>query len=267
MLRFLKCWRMSKASEAAQQLLLEIGYEDLVGQDLTQLVLSLGLYYEEAQMKGCEGRIVYSNSGRTVKITINSDIHYLPRKRFSQAHEIGHYLLDHHKVHYDNAGTLDCYNKSGPEAEANEFASELLMPTPSFMNFVTGKPFSPHLIAEIAEHFGTSMTSVIYRYMMCGPHPIAVVHSCKGVVKWMRKSKHMRRWLLDLKGLPVPANSVSEEYFHNAVQYGPDEVQDVELGVWFDLSRRYWEDVTHMCHEYCFISERYGGVTAVIWED
>lgn len=55
---------MSRASEAAQLLLEEIGYDDLVDQDLTQVVLSLGLYYDEEPLKGCEGRIVYSKSGR-----------------------------------------------------------------------------------------------------------------------------------------------------------------------------------------------------------
>lgn len=258
---------MSRASEAAQQLLSAIGREDMVGQDLTHLVLGLGLYYDEEPMNGCDGRIVFSKSGKKVKITINSETHYLPRKRFSVGHELGHYLLGHNRSHVDGPGTIDCYGKKGPEAEANEFASELLMPTPAFMKYVADRPFSPQLIKDVANYFGTSISSVVYRYMMCGPHPIVVAYSLKGTVKWICKSRNMWRWNLDLKGKPVPENSITYEYFQNGNQY--EEIRDVDMDVWFDTSRyRVIGDAPRLtCHEYCFISEKHGGVTAVIWED
>lgn len=291
---------MSRASEAARQFLWEIGYDDLIGQDLTQLVLSLGLYYEESPLKGCEGRIVYSPSGQSGKITVNSETKYEPRKRFSIAHEIGHYLLDHQKVHYDNPGTLDYYQQGNQEAEANEFASELLMPTAAFMKAIEGKAFSPRMIEQVSEHFGTSISSVVYRYVTCGPHPVAVVYSYKGKVVWMKKSRLMSRCMRDWKDLKVPAKSVTEEFFQYGVVYDTADVQDVELGVWFLLDKRghqsgcneSWrveyalgghrgwdsyeeiddsgfmvDDSEPMCHECCFVSEKFGGVLAVIWED
>lgn len=286
---------MSRASEAARQFLWEIGFDDLIGQDLTQLVLSLGLYYEEVPLKGCEGRIVYSPSGQSGKITVNSDTKYEPRKRFSIAHEIGHYLLDHNKVHYDNPGTLDCYRQGNQEAEANEFASELLMPTAAFMNAVQGRPFSPKLIEEVADHFGTSISSVVYRYVTCGPHPLAVVYSYKGKVVWMKKSRNLERYMIDWKDKVVPANSVTEEFFQYGVVYDTGDIQDVDLSVWFSVRGSYYksndswrvqhalcghrgwdlyedaseyvEQEPETCHECCFVSEKFGGVLAVIWED
>ena len=287
---------MSRASDAARQFLWETGYDDLVGQDLTQLVLSLGLYYEEAPLKGCEGMIVYSPSGRSGKITVNSETRYEPRKRFSIAHEIGHYLLDHNKLHCDNPGTLDCYRQENQETEANEFASELLMPTPAFMKAIAGRPFSPKLMEDISEHFGTSISSVVYRYVSCGAHPVAVVYSYKGKVVWMKKNRDMRRWMIDWTGLNVPKNSVTEEFFQYGVVYDTDDIQDIDIGVWFQDSRKQFQGggqdswrVKHAlgghrgwdsyedtddaddgggsCHECCFVSEKFGGVLAVIWED
>ncbi|MBO4720228.1 MAG: ImmA/IrrE family metallo-endopeptidase [Prevotella sp.] len=286
---------MSRASDAARQFLWEIGYNDLVGQDLTQLVLSLGLYYDEEPLTGCEGRIVYLNDDY-VKITVNSETRYEPRKRFSIAHEIGHYLLGHNKVHCDNPGTLDCYKQGNQEAEANEFASELLMPTPAFMKAIEGRVFSPQLIEEVSEHFGTSISSVVYRYVTCGPHPIAVVYSYKGKVVWMKKSRNLGRYMIDWKDLDVPKNSVTEEFFQYGVVYDTSDIQNIDLDVWFQVQRsRYqggsndswrvkhalggnrgwdsYEDADYddggggSCHECCFVSERFGGVTAVIWED
>lgn len=255
---------MSRAIEAAQLLLSELGFEDFVGQDLTQLVLSLGLYYDEEPLNGCDGMIVFSETEESVKITINSETRYQPRKRFTIAHEIGHYMLDHNKTHFDGSRTLDCYSNRGPEAEANEFASEFLMPTPAFMKYVDGRRFGPKLIEEVSKHFGTSKTSVLYRYMMCGPHPIVVVYTLNGTVKWIRKSRNMFRWNLDLKGKQAPAYSITQEYFQTGKQY--NKIQDVDLDVWFDTSR-YRDVQPHKCHEYCFISGKHGGVTTVIWED
>lgn len=281
---------MSRASDAARQFLWEIGYDNLVGQDLTQLVLSLGLYYEEVPMTGCEGRIIYSASGRTGKITVNSDTRYEPRKRFSIAHEVGHYMLDHNKMHVDNPGTLDCYRQGNQEAEANEFASELLMPTPAFMKAVEGKAFSPRLIEEVSEHFGTSISSVVYRYVTCGPHPIAVVYSYKGKVVWMRKSTDLGYYMIDWKDLAVPHDSVTEEFFKYGVVYDVNDIQDIDPNVWFNIPAPKksapqgfriggWDSYDDIdepnfanssppaCHECCFVSQRFGGVLAVIWED
>lgn len=253
---------MSKASDAAQQFLWEIGYNDVVDQDLTELVLSLGVYYEELPLVGCEGMLLYTNSGETVKIIVNKDTKYVPRKRFSIAHEIGHYLLGHmNHFHYDNDGTLNIYRKGSQEAEANEFASELLMPTPAFMNVVDGKKFSPKLVQNVADEFGASISSVLYRYVKCGPQPVAVVYSYRGTVEWMRKSRSLKRRMLDWERLDVPKNSLSEEFFLNPMCFDGrlDHVEDVPLGVWFDSG-------PGVCHEYCFTSP-FGGALSVIWED
>ena len=67
-----------------------------------------------------------------LKIVINSDIEYMPRKRFTIAHELGHIFIGWHDDvticqtdnEYSMHNMLDIQEK-----EANVFASELLMPT------------------------------------------------------------------------------------------------------------------------------------------
>lgn len=71
--------------------------------------------------------------GEIKSIGVNSS-HAPTRRRFSAAHEIGHYLLGHDpfdekKVYIDDRPSfLNPHNLQ--EMEANEFAAELLMPVP-----------------------------------------------------------------------------------------------------------------------------------------
>ena len=76
----------------------------------------------------------------------------------------------------------------------------------------------------------------------------------------MKKCRDYGRYMIDWTKLDVPANSVTEEFFQYGMVYDIDDIQEVELGVWFDAGGGW-------CHECCFVSERFGGVLAVIWED
>lgn len=71
--------------------------------------------------------------GAVKSIGVNKS-HATTRQRFSVAHELGHFLCGHEsyddkKVHIeDRLGFLTAYSRQ--EQEANEFASEILMPEP-----------------------------------------------------------------------------------------------------------------------------------------
>lgn len=258
----------SRAERAARRLLDEFGLDDIIDVDLQDLVFARNILYRETPLGGCEGRIVFGNKGRAI-ITINSETTYLPRKRFSIAHELGHYELKHNLIHFDNVATLDYYKNGNQETEANEFAAELLIPAPRFNAAVAGIPFSPRLLEVLAEEFGTSISSILYRYIDVGPHPVAAVFSHNGKVLFMKKSSQFRRRFIDYTKLPVPHNSVSEEWFQERTRYDKNDIQDVDLNVWFDMSwfRENDDRPMNTCHEYCFISELYNTVLSVIWED
>lgn len=90
-----------------------------------------GIEYMEKSLKPNEDG--YSDLKKDkLKIVINADIEYLPRKRFTIAHELGHIFIGWHDDvtvcqtdnEYSMHNMLDIQEK-----EANVFASELLMPT------------------------------------------------------------------------------------------------------------------------------------------
>lgn len=66
-------------------------------------------------------------SGRTGPVIIVNDAKHFNRKRFSLAHEIGHYQLGHGPVSF--MSDIKILRNKRQETQANRFAAELLMPT------------------------------------------------------------------------------------------------------------------------------------------
>lgn len=94
------------------------------------------------------------------KICVNKS-HCDERKRFTIAHEIGHYVLDHlnsdckryRRVDYDNG------DNTAQESQANKFAAILLMPK----DMVKEIWIKFHDIQIVAATFGVSVESASYR--------------------------------------------------------------------------------------------------------
>lgn len=101
-----------------------------------RLIRELGIFYFEVPMPaGNSGRI--DNNGGHFSITVNAS-EGPQRRRFTAAHELGHYLLHRDLIppggHADRlfnaAGYEDTHSAITPvhEAQANQFAANLLMP-------------------------------------------------------------------------------------------------------------------------------------------
>src|SRR5690606_18091190 len=153
-------------------LMFECGIEDPKDFPLDLIVYGRGATLVEKPLSNSEGRIVFGKS-RAI-ITVNSNISYEGKKRFVIAHELGHFEMHRNlvPVHHDNDATLDYFKNGHQETEANEFASELLMPEQIFKRECNGRKFSPNLLRSLADKFQTSLTSVAYKYFELGDHPI-----------------------------------------------------------------------------------------------
>lgn len=150
------------------------------------------------------------------------------------------------------------------EKEANDFATELLMPEILFKEACLKKKFSPNLIRELAEKFNTSVTSIVYRFIDFGNHPICSVLSKDGKVEYYKKSKEMRYWMTDRTRLDVPYDSVANEYYtKNIIYRKEDSAQQIYKSTWFELNEY---DKDNLMFEYCIITQRYNTVLSVIWE-
>lgn len=98
------------------------------------------------------------------------------RQRFTIAHELGHWYLNHQRqagqhVHVNRGnmisqrGRLAAEGVDDKEVEANQFAAELLMPAHEIREAVKerSRPLREQDIAELAEHFNVSIQAMSFR--------------------------------------------------------------------------------------------------------
>ncbi|MBZ5577956.1 MAG: ImmA/IrrE family metallo-endopeptidase [Acidobacteriia bacterium] len=100
--------------------------------DLVALCHELGLRIREVSAKGFDGALIRSKAGQKGIVAVKASIREASRKRFTIAHEIGHFIL--HKgmsLHVDQDFRINLRDGStnDEEIDANAFAAELLMPT------------------------------------------------------------------------------------------------------------------------------------------
>ena len=97
-------------------------------------------------------------------IGVNSK-HHPHRRRFTIAHELGHYLLAHHdSIHIDiEAGHVPTYDWASERA-ANEFAAQLLMPAA----MVTEEARRLRTTARLAKRFCVSQEAMGFRLANLG---------------------------------------------------------------------------------------------------
>lgn len=258
---------VSKGELQARNFLKSIGVPDIQDIPIDLLVYGAGAMLVYKSLKNCDGRIVFGKT-KTL-ITINSDIAYEGKLRFTIGHELGHFIMHRNQpiIHFDTDATLEYFKKGHQETEANEFASELLMPAHLFLEKIASKPFSPLLLKNLAQFFFTSITSVVYKYCNLGNHPICLIYIYDGKVKYSKKSENFNYWVTDREGLTPPTDSVAYEYIQNKYQtiYSvEDSKQSIQKSTWLTLSK-YEEDT--ICYEYCIVTRQYKTILSVIWED
>lgn len=266
--------RVTNAHLKAQQLLENCGLDEITGMEMDLFVSGLGAMLIEEKLTNCDGKIIFGNN--KVVIKVDSTIQFTERKRFVAAHEIGHLIMHRNMQLPDDifsnfniiAGMEKALKNGKQELEANEFASEILMPEKLFLKEAIGKKFSPLLIKQLAERFKTSLTATVFRYLQFEQlHPICIVIIENGIVKYWKKSDDLKVWLGDYTRLAPPSDSVAAEYLqrnYDFVYKFEEKVQTVNKSTWFNLGEY---DVDTNFYEYCIPTKRYKTILSIIWED
>jgi Zn-dependent peptidase ImmA (M78 family) len=267
--------RATNAHIQAQQLLDNCGLDEITDLEMDLFVAGIDAMLLEEELKNCDGKIIFGKNKAVIKV--NSKIQFQERKRFVIAHEIGHLIMHRNMQLPDDtfanfniiAGMEKALKNGRQELEANEFASELLMPEKLFLKEAIGKKFSPVLIKQLAERFKTSLTATVFRYLQFEQlHPICLVFVENGKVKYWKKSDDLKVWLGDYNRLAPPSDSVAAEYIekHYEFLYKLDEkAQTVSKSTWFTLTEYDNEDTDF--YEYCIPTKRYKTILSIIWED
>lgn len=213
------------------KLLESIGWSSPGDLSIDDIALSLNAYVKESKLEGSQGRILIK--GETAIITVNSYIDYIPKRNFVVAHEIGHLILHNNLSSFfsDTDKTLNEWYANGKhEIEANNFASELLMPTNLFKLKTGGQKISLELISELSNFFGTSLTATLLKYTELGDFSTSIIYAENGLIKWKKESTDFPLKFISI-GSKIREGSSAYDFF----KYGELENDSVPVDAidWF----------------------------------
>lgn len=186
------------------------------------------IVYEE--LNGFEGKFMSLED--TSIIIVDNKIRNEGRRRFTIAHELGHYIL-HREKNYIKCSSNDMNDWTGKkeiETEANYFASEILMPSQIFQKCSSKEKFSKSFLIHLTEEFNTSITSTALKFVEVGNDPIFLVCSSNGKIIWKFVSEKFP-FKIDFYHLKeIPKTSVTHEVLYEGKNY--NDSQEIDPTDW-----------------------------------
>ena len=187
-----------------------------------------------------EGALYGKNRGDKFRwlILYNNQLIAPSRINFTLAHEFGHYML-----HRDEQVTFECSSENiaritdevEREAEANAFASQLLMPPHDFRTQINGQNINFELIEHITDRYHVSLTAAVLQWIKITNKRAVMVVSRDGYILWSRSSEPAFKSGVYFKTVnlpPVPIPELSYAYQRKVTSNNKTEIQHKE-GVWW----------------------------------
>lgn len=147
---------------------------------------------EAASIEGFEGALVPADDRKQWMLLFNDQIKSAGRQRFTQAHELGHYILHRRKrdsFHCSEDDMLDWEPDSQAfESEADLFASYLLMPLNDFRAQVPGAA-NLAILSKCAERYGVSLTAAANQWLKHTDERAVLIMSSDGFMHWSCSSR------------------------------------------------------------------------------
>jgi hypothetical protein len=242
----------------APDLLRDLGVERPEDIDIEAIACCCGCKVRYRHLDGCAARLV--GAGKQAIISVDEDSGPA-RRRFSVAHEIAHWALDRGKPLFEckKADLRTPWSRAvHPEARANAFAADLLMPPSLFAPLARNKPVTFETVDQLRAPFRVSRTAAAYRLVETGEaDSMLVCHGPEG-----------RRWFVGSRrvdGHFWPHRQLSEHSDAYAIMRGEDgsgRSQTVDADDWID----HWSANEYEIREH---SVRAGdaALTLLWWQD
>lgn len=148
-----------------------------LGIDITEASITADAYLE------CEN----GNSYIVLKDSLS-----ISRKKFTIAHELGHFYLPWHSelMFGCNINEMDFKNDYAPkEREANLFAAELLMPKNIFKSYFMGE-IDYSTVSSLADMFEVSFQAALSRCIDLANEDCIIICSSNRRIKWFRATEY-----------------------------------------------------------------------------
>lgn len=180
---------MSAPYTHPERLLRSFGIERPEEIELEAIAWELGAKVRLRKLNTCEARIVGRN-GRAI-ITVDGRMP-ASRRRFSIAHEIGHWC--HHRgrclvCRPEDIGGSSTRRADDPERVADEYASDLILPRYLLSPLLKDvSRLTLKSLKEVAGAFKTSKTATLRKIVDLDRYPIMMVHNGRARRKYFRAS-------------------------------------------------------------------------------
>ena len=179
------------------------------------------------------------------------------RIRFTQAHELGHYLVHRLAQQEFQCSQADMVHW-GPEmrsieAEADDFASNLLMPMKQFRACTSASDIDFDILSDTSNMFGVSLTAAALRWIRSTEQSAVLILSRDGFMDWAISTDKARAngAFYKTKGrvVELPAGSIAANEAIASCRTG----DQVSLNTWFEHAHR-----DAVAREMKLVCENYG---------
>lgn len=189
---------MINNNSPAEKILTDLGIEDASEIDLEAIAYTQGATVKYKNLSGCDAKIVGFKDKAI--ITINEDSSE-ERRRFSLAHELGHWHHHRGRSFICRAADIDNPSKTSlfdPELVADKFAANLIMPF--FLFLPEAKSYAKasfEVIQALSVKFRSSLSSTAIRYIESDEYPLILACYEGDRLVWSAKSKQAgEKWWL-----------------------------------------------------------------------
>lgn len=200
-------------------------------------------HVEAASIHGFEGALFPSDDRKNWLLLYNNTMRSPGRIRFTQAHELGHYILHRAQRESFECSESDMLNWSledaSLESQADEFASYLLMPLNDYRQQVNA-PVDLDVMAHCADRYGVSLTAAILKWLSYTDEKAVVIMSRDGFMNWAWASQPAFKsgafFRTRRQTIAIPPGSISANPAIQSERRGAD----VPATVWFAHAEPQW---------------------------
>lgn len=169
---------------------------------------------QAADIQNFEGAL-FANEEKSAWIMLyNSRTNSPGRVRFTQAHELGHYILHRQAKEEFHCTDADMRNwaEGNIEAQADVFASYLLMPLDDYRRQLPAE-VDLEVVGACAERYGVSLTAAILKWLEHTEDNALLVVSRDGYIDWSTASERAMKagafFRTRNNTIPIPDGSIA----------------------------------------------------------
>jgi Zn-dependent peptidase ImmA (M78 family) len=158
--------------------------------DLEAIASARGAHIVYRKLDGCAARLVAAGDRAVISVAADDN---LGRRRFSLGHELAHWIQDAQRASFKCSSTdISPQNAEAKtiEADANNFASQLILPDFLVWPWVADRKPSLDLANAMGGDFQASLTASALKLLQRAQGAIAITCHDQRRLKWSRRSRN-----------------------------------------------------------------------------